>query len=116
MNPYKDKFNQLELRVLDLINTTIDGEYLGNLKVVVEDDYYILLLHLNRDYVPLRMGHPGPEEDFLAFLKSEFKNRKLERIRRWEGLQIKTDDPNDGLDDEDCDEEWEDGTYPVIAY
>ena len=70
----------LEKEILDIINETlIDKKYIGNLKVILEDDIYILLLYMDQEFSPLAIGYQGSEKDFKEFVRKEIKSRQMER-------------------------------------
>ena len=71
----------LEQEVLELINQTIDGQYISKLKVVVDDDLYCLQLYMNQEQSPLVIAKQCQNEDeFKKFVKKEIKTRKLEKV------------------------------------
>ena len=81
------QLNPLELEVLDIINKTVGGRYVGQLKVVKEDDWYILLLHLNQEQAPMRLGIEGTEEDFKKYIEDEIRTRRLHWTSYWQAFQ-----------------------------
>lgn len=72
---------KLEQEVLDIINTTIDGKYIGKLRVLVDKDVYQLYLYFDRWYTPTILGYEGTEDEFKKFVKKEFKTRKMEKTK-----------------------------------
>ena len=87
---------KLEQEVLDIINETICGKYIGKLKVDIFDDFpdcgdppcreltdriYQLKLYLDREFTPVVLSYEGTEEEFKKFIKKEFKERKMERTK-----------------------------------
>ncbi len=78
----------LEQEILDIINCTINGQYVGKLKVTQEDGFYNLLLHLNQEQAPIVMGYQGTEEQFKKFIQEEIRTRKMERVSYWKAIQI----------------------------
>lgn len=106
------RLTTLEQEILDIINEEVKGKYLGQLKVVIDGDYYVLLLHLNQEQAPMHLGCPGPEEEFKKFIREEMRRRKLHLVRRWQGYMTLPDN-----DDCECgDDEWEGYEFPVIPF
>lgn len=77
----------LETQILEIINKTIDGKYISKLRVVMEEDWYYLLLYMNQEQSPLVMAYQGNEDKFKLFVQTEFKNRKMERMSYWKATQ-----------------------------
>lgn len=76
--------NVLANEILDIIDETINGEYIGKLEVVVDDDWYILNLFMNMHNAPLVLAYQGTEKGFKKYIKEEIKRRKLEKVSRYE--------------------------------
>ena len=74
---------KLEEEIKQIIDETTDREYVSKLRVVKEDDTYILYLYLNRELVPMTMGCQGDEETFKKFVRKEMKTRRLQEVRYW---------------------------------
>lgn len=84
---------QLEQEVLDIINETICGCYVGKLKVNIfypeqqcgdprcrelNDTVYELRLYLDRWFTPVILSHEGNEKEFKEFIRNEFKRNRYE--------------------------------------
>ena len=91
----------LEQEILNIINCTIKGKYIGKLRVVIEDDMYNLLLYLNQEQAPLIIGYQGTEEKFKEFVQKEIQTRQMERVSYWTAIQER---PTSDGDDWDYDE------------
>ena len=76
--------NVLANEILDIIDETIGGEYIGKLEVIVDDDWYTLNLFMNMHNAPLVLAHQGTEEEFKNYIREEIKKRKLEKVMRYE--------------------------------
>ena len=76
--------NVLANEILNIIDETIQGEYVGKLEVIVDDDWYTLNLFMNMHNAPLVMGYQGTEEGFKNYIREEIKRRKLEKVFRYE--------------------------------
>lgn len=72
---------QLEQEVLDIINETIEGQYIGKFKVLVDDVGYQLFLYFDRELTPTIFGYEGTEDEFKNFIRDEFKHRKMESVK-----------------------------------
>lgn len=72
--------DRLEEDILNIINETIEGKYIGKLKVIHEDGIYQLLLFLDRFYTPTILAYEGTEDEFKKFIKKEIKSRKYEKF------------------------------------
>lgn len=86
---------ELEQEVLDIINETICGIYIGKLKIDIFEDkpecgdqckklnntVYQLKLYLDREFTPIIFSYEGSEDEFKKFIKKEIKTRKMERTR-----------------------------------
>ena len=70
---------KLEQEVLEIINETIEGQYIGKFKVLVDDVGYQLFLYFDRELTPTVLGYEGSEEEFKNFIRDEFKTRKMEK-------------------------------------
>lgn len=77
----------LEKEILNIINEATDSEYIGKLKVIVDDDLYNLGLYLNREMTPTVLSFQGTEEEFKEFVREEMKNRKLQKVFRYEVIR-----------------------------
>ena len=76
--------NVLANEILDIIDETIGGEYIGKLEVIVDDDWYTLNLFMNMHNAPLVLAYQGTEEEFKNYIREEIKKRKLEKVMRYE--------------------------------
>lgn len=76
--------NVLANEILDIIDETIEGEYIGKLEVIVDDDWYTLNLFMNMHNAPLVMAYQGTEEEFKSYVREEIKRRRLEKVMRYE--------------------------------
>ena len=76
--------NVLANEILDIIDKTIEGEYIGKLEVIVDDDWYTLNLFMNMHNAPLVMAYQGTEEEFKSYVREEIKRRRLEKVMRYE--------------------------------
>ena len=72
---------KLEQEILDIINSTIEGKYIGKLRVVKGKKSYQLRLYLDTWYTPTIMECEGTEEDFKKFIKDEIKRRKMQKTK-----------------------------------
>lgn len=77
----------LEKEILNIINEATDSEYIGKLKVIVDDDLYNLGLYLNREMSPTVLSFQGTEEEFKKFVREEMKSRKLQKVFRYEVIR-----------------------------
>ena len=93
----------LEKEILDIINETTDSEYIGKLKVIVDDDLYDLGLYLNREMTPTVLSFQGTEDEFKEFVREEMKSRKLQKVFRYEVIR---DILLPGMEEYEDDEEW----------
>ena len=93
----------LEKEILNIINEATDSEYIGKLKVVVDDDLYNLGLYLNREMTPTVLSFQGTEEEFKEFVREEMKSRKLQKVFRYEVIR---DILLPGMEEYEDDEEW----------
>lgn len=76
--------NVLANEILDIIDETIEGEYIGKLEVIVDEDWYTLNLFMNMHNAPLVMAYQGTEEEFKNYIREEIKRRRLEKVMRYE--------------------------------
>ena len=76
--------NVLANEILNIIDETTQGEYIGKLEVIVDDDWYTLNLFMNMHNAPLVMAYQGTEEGFKNYIREEIKKRKLEKVMRYE--------------------------------
>lgn len=77
----------LEKEILNIINEATDSEYIGKLKVVVDDDSYTLGLYLNLEMSPMIFSYQGSEQEFKDFIREEMKSKKLQNIFRYEVIR-----------------------------
>jgi hypothetical protein len=77
----------LEKEILNIINEATDSEYIGKLKVIVDDDLYNLGLYLNREMSPTVLSFQGTEDEFKEFVREEMKSRKLQKVFRYEVIR-----------------------------
>jgi len=77
----------LEKEILNIINEATDSEYIGKLKVVVDDDSYTLGLYLNLEMSPMVFSYQGDEQGFKGFIREEMKSKKLQNIFRYEVIR-----------------------------
>lgn len=77
----------LEKEILNIINEATDSEYIGKLKVVVDDDSYTLGLYLNLEMSPMVFSYQGSEQEFKDFIREEMKSKKLQNIFRYEVIR-----------------------------
>jgi len=76
--------NVLANEILNIIDETIEGEYVGKLEVIVDDDWYTLNLFMNMHNSPLVLAYQGTEEEFKNYIREEIKRRRLEKVFRYE--------------------------------
>lgn len=93
----------LEKEILEIINDATDSEYIGKLQVVVDDGFYTLRLYLNLEMVPMIFSYQGTEQEFKNFIYEEMKNRKLQKVFRYEVLR---DILLPGMEEYEDDEEY----------
>lgn len=76
---------QLECELLDIINDTIKGKYIGKLEAGKDGNMYCLALYLNRTTTPAisLMKECKTEQEFKDFVREEIKKRKLENVSYW---------------------------------
>jgi len=86
---------KLEQEILDIIDETICGKYIGPLKVNIYKDnpecgdscretyptIYELRLYLDRYFTPVILSYEGNEEEFKDFVREEIRKRKLENTK-----------------------------------
>ena len=72
---------KIEQEILDIINTTIDGEYIGKLRVCHEDNIWELRIYLDRWFTPTVMACEGAYDEFKKFIQKEFKTRKMQKVQ-----------------------------------
>lgn len=77
----------LEKEILNIINEATDSEYIGKLKVVVDDDSYTLGLYLNLEMSPMVFSYQGSEQGFKDFIREEMKSKKLQNVFRYEVIR-----------------------------
>lgn len=76
--------NVLANEILDIIDETIEGEYIGKLEVIVDNDWYTLNLFMNMHNAPLVFAYQGTEDEFKNYIREEIKKRRLEKVMRYE--------------------------------
>ena len=97
----------LAQQILDIIDETICGQYIGKLEVITDDfkcdykccekinpdcttcdkytgNWYTLNLFMNMHNAPLVLAYQGTEDGFKEYIKEEIKKRRLEKIMRYE--------------------------------
>lgn len=74
--------SDLEKEILEIINTTVKGQYTGGLKVVNDDGFYVLFLYMDSSVYPsIQLGIDcDSEEDFKNYIRDEIKARRLESV------------------------------------
>ena len=87
---------KLEQEVLDIINETVKGCYIGILRVNIyypeqqcgdpcyhepKSPIYELRLYLDRWFTPVILSYEGTEKDFKNFIRNEFKRNRYEWVR-----------------------------------
>lgn len=72
---------QLEQEILEIINKATESQYIGKMKVIVDDDIYQLFLYFDRELTPTVFGYQGTEQEFKDFIYTEFKSRKMEKTK-----------------------------------
>ena len=77
----------LEKEILNIINEATDSEYIGKLKVVVDDGSYTLGLYLNLEMSPMIFSYQGNEQEFKDFIREEMKSKKSQNIFRYEVIR-----------------------------
>lgn len=77
----------LEQEILNIINETIGGKYIGKLKVLNDDGIWTLYLYLNQEQSPIQIGYDGTLNDFKEFIRKEIKTRKMEKVSYWRATQ-----------------------------
>ena len=73
----------LEKEIRELINETINGKYIGKLRVEYDENMeggplYMLFLYLDLEQTPMVLARQGTKEAFLDFVKTEIQKRKLQ--------------------------------------
>lgn len=82
-------------KVIDLINTLYEVEYVGDIKIEQTEDGYILSLFLNKDFLTpqCRMYvQCKTEDEFLDFVREELAKKALHHTKYFTGEQIKFDE------------------------
>lgn len=77
----------LEKEISNIINEATDSEYIGKLKVIVDDDSYTLGLYLNLEMSPMVFSYQGDEQGFKDFIREEMKSKKLQNVFRYEVIR-----------------------------
>ena len=93
----------LEKEILEIINDATNSEYIGKLKVIIDDDSYTLGLYLNLEMSPMIFSYQGTESEFKEFIREEMKSRKLQKIFRYEVIR---DILLPGMEECEDEEEW----------
>lgn len=107
---------KLEQDILDIINCTICGKYIGKLRVNILNDeplcgdscneeyktVYELRLYLDRYFTPIILSYEGNEEEFKNFVKEEIRKRKLEKTKFFK-INLENFVP----DDKELTDEWD---------
>ena len=78
----------LEREVLDIINETIEGQYIGKFKVLQDNNSFSLFLYFDRELTPTVLAYEGTEEEFKNFIHEEFKTRKMEKTKFWKTIRV----------------------------
>lgn len=91
--------SKLECEILDIINETIEGKYIGKLRVIKEDNVYCLQMFLNLTVAPAfsLIKECKDENDFKEFVRKEIKSRKIEKESFWK-VSISYDTGEDLID------------------
>lgn len=71
----------LEQELLDIINTAIDGEYIGKLRAYKNGNVWELRIYLDRWFTPTVLAYEGTEDEFKEFVRKEFKTRKMQKTK-----------------------------------
>lgn len=76
---------QLECDILNIINETIEGKYIGKLAAYKEDNTYCLDLYLDHTIAPAicLIKDCKSDDEFKEFVRQEIKSRKLEKVSYW---------------------------------
>lgn len=77
----------LEQEILDIINETIGGQYIGRLKVLNDEGIWTLYLYMNQEMSPIQIGRDGTWDEFKEYVRKEIKTRKMEKISYWQAIQ-----------------------------
>lgn len=82
----------IEKNIKDIIEEVSDSKYVGKLAVNKEDipndkPLWMLLLYLDLEQSPMVWAYQGSEEDFLEYVRSEVRSRKLHAVHFWKGVQ-----------------------------
>ncbi len=94
---------ELEQVILDLIQTIYKCKYIGMLKVIKLPVGYKLQLGWRHDEHPISIMSDSPTaEDFIEFVKSELKMRKLNKVKYFSGFKIYPGDLNTCKHDDTC--------------
>ena len=73
---------KLEQEILEIINTTIDGKYIGRLRAFSNGkNMWELRLYLDRWFTPVVLAFEGTEDEFKEFVRKEIKTRKMEKTK-----------------------------------
>lgn len=91
--------DRLECEILKIINETVEGKYIGKLRVTKEGNVYCLDLFLNNTTLPAIsfIKECKDEADFKEFVRKEIKARKLEKVSFWQ-VTISYDTEEDLID------------------
>lgn len=81
----RSEMTSLECEILNIINETIEGKYVGKLRVTTEKNVYCLDLFMNHTLSPAIsfIKECKDEDDFKDFIRKEIKSRKLEKDSYW---------------------------------
>lgn len=72
---------EIEQEILDIINTTIDGKYIGKLRVSHKGNIWELRIYLDRWFTPTVLAYEGTESEFKKFIEKEFRTRKMQKTK-----------------------------------
>lgn len=78
----------IEEEILNIINTAIEGKYIGKLKVINDEGFWTLFIYLDQEMSPLVMSYEGDYEKFKDFIYNEFKTRQMQRVSFWKAVKI----------------------------
>lgn len=78
---------ELENKIKEMIECTYECIFKGKVEVKKLGDSYQLRLSLNQPERPIWMTYQGDEDDFLKYLKDEFKKRRLSDTEYYTGVK-----------------------------
>lgn len=90
--------NIMELynKILEIINTTINGEYKGKFSIDVEKDWndqiFTLKIEIDSREVPLTFVFQGSQDNFLKYIKHELKNKRNRFLNKTKATLINMDE------------------------